>query len=77
MIWCIPFEQGRVVTMVIGHDLLAMTQPGFIQAFTRSVEWAATNDVKPEQTPRFDRGRETRRPRREQMTGVLTVGRAN
>ena len=50
VIWSVPFEQGRVVTMVIGHDLLAMTQPGFIQAFTRSVEWAATNDVKAQQT---------------------------
>ncbi len=51
VIWTVPFEQGRVVTMVIGHDLLAMTQPGFIQAFTRSVEWAAVNDVKPQPTP--------------------------
>lgn len=51
VIWTVPFGQGRVVMMVIGHDLLAMTQPGFIQAFTRSVEWAATNDVKPQTPP--------------------------
>ncbi|MGH9550121.1 MAG: hypothetical protein ACRD3W_12130, partial [Terriglobales bacterium] len=46
VIWTVPFGQGRVVTTVLGHDLLAMTQPGFIQAFTRGVEWAATGDVK-------------------------------
>jgi type 1 glutamine amidotransferase len=47
VIWTVPFGQGRVVMTVLGHDLLAMTQPGFIQAFTRSVEWAATGEVKP------------------------------
>jgi len=31
--------------MVIGHDLLAMSQPGFMDAFARSTEWAATGDV--------------------------------
>ena len=41
-----PYGQGRVVMTVLGHDLLAMTQPGFIQAYTRAVEWAATGDVK-------------------------------
>jgi hypothetical protein len=33
--------------MVIGHDLLAMSQPGFMDAFARSAEWAATGDVAP------------------------------
>jgi uncharacterized protein len=33
---------------VLGHDLLAMTQPGFIQVLTRAVEWAATGSVKAE-----------------------------
>ena len=45
VIWAVPFGQGRVVVTVLGHDLLAMTQPGFIQAFTRAVEWAATGSV--------------------------------
>ena len=45
MIWTVPFGQGRVVVMTLGHDLLAMTQPGFTQAFTRGAEWAATGDV--------------------------------
>ena len=47
VIWTVPYGQGRVVMTVLGHDLLAMTQPGFIQAFTRSVEWAATGAVQP------------------------------
>jgi type 1 glutamine amidotransferase len=46
VIWTVPFGQGRVVMTVLGHDLLAMTQQGFIEAFTRSVEWAASGDVK-------------------------------
>src|ERR1700723_2681073 len=47
VIWTVPFGQGRVVMMVIGHDLLAMSQPGFMDAFARSAEWAATGDVVP------------------------------
>jgi len=46
VIWTVPFGKGRVVMTVLGHDLLAMTQPGFIEAFTRAVEWAATGSVK-------------------------------
>jgi uncharacterized protein len=47
VIWTVPFGQGRVVMTVLGHDLLAMAQPGFMTAYARSVEWAATKDVKP------------------------------
>lgn len=50
VIWTVPFGQGRVVMTVLGHDLLAMTQPGFIQAFTRAVEWTATGSVKAAET---------------------------
>ena len=46
-IWTVPFGQGRVVMIVLGHDLLAMSQPGFMDAFARSVEWAATGSVAP------------------------------
>ena len=45
VIWTVPYGQGRVVMMVIGHDLLAMSQPGFMDAFARSTEWAATGTV--------------------------------
>jgi type 1 glutamine amidotransferase len=47
MVWTTPFGQGRVVVTTLGHDLLAMTQPGFIQLFTRGAEWAATGAVSP------------------------------
>jgi uncharacterized protein len=48
VVWTVPYGQGRVVMTVLGHDLLAMTQPGFIQVLTRAVEWAATGSVKAE-----------------------------
>jgi hypothetical protein len=51
MIWTVPFGQGRVVMTTLGHDLLAMTQPGFIQLFTRGAEWAATGSVNPPNRP--------------------------
>jgi type 1 glutamine amidotransferase len=31
--------------MTLGHDLSAMSQPGFVAAFARGTEWAATGDV--------------------------------
>lgn len=45
VIWTVPYGQGRVVVMVLGHDLLAMAQPGFMDAFARGTEWAATGKV--------------------------------
>jgi len=47
MIWTVPFGEGRVVVMTLGHDLLAMTQQGFTTAFIRGAEWAATGNVTP------------------------------
>lgn len=52
MIWTVPYGQGRVVVMTLGHDLLAMTQQGFTTAFTRGAEWAATGDVAPAASPK-------------------------
>jgi uncharacterized protein len=45
VIWTVPFGQGRVVMMVLGHDLLAMSQPGFMDALIRGTEWSATGNV--------------------------------
>jgi type 1 glutamine amidotransferase len=45
MIWTVPFGTGRVVHITLGHDVSAMSQPGFVTAFSRSVEWAATGNV--------------------------------
>jgi len=47
MVWTVPFGNGRVVMTTLGHDLLAMTQSGFTQLFTRGAEWAATGAVNP------------------------------
>ncbi len=41
MIWTVDFGDGRIVHITLGHDLLAMSQPGFIQALQRAAEWAA------------------------------------
>jgi len=35
-IWTVPFGTGRVVMIVLGHDLLAMSQPGFMDALARA-----------------------------------------
>jgi type 1 glutamine amidotransferase len=45
IIWTAPFGKGRVVHMSLGHDLSAMAQPGFLTAFARGIEWAATEKV--------------------------------
>ncbi|MDQ2840433.1 MAG: ThuA domain-containing protein [Acidobacteriota bacterium] len=50
VIWTVPYGQGRVVMMVLGHDLLAMSQPGFMDALTRGAEWSATGNVLPKAT---------------------------
>lgn len=47
MLWTTRFGKGRGVHLPLGHDLSAMTQPGFMAAIARSVEWAATGDVQP------------------------------
>ena len=45
IVWTVPFGKGRVLHMTLGHDLSAMAQPGFLAAFARGTEWAATGDV--------------------------------
>jgi type 1 glutamine amidotransferase len=47
VVWTIPYGQGRVVMTVLGHDLLAMSQPGFLDLLSRATEWAATGNVDP------------------------------
>jgi type 1 glutamine amidotransferase len=45
IIWTVPFGRGRVLHTTLGHDLSAMVQPGFLAAFARGTEWAATGQV--------------------------------
>ena len=51
MVWTVPYGQGRTVMITLGHDLLAMTQAGFNDLFTRAAEWAATGGVLPAAVP--------------------------
>lgn len=41
MIWTVNYGKGQTVFLAIGHDTLAMAEPGFQTVFTRGVEWAA------------------------------------
>lgn len=45
IVWTAPFGAGRTVHITLGHDLSAMAQPGFLAAFARGTEWAATGAV--------------------------------
>jgi len=45
MVWTASFGRGRTVHITLGHDLSAMSQPGFLAAFARGAEWAATGQV--------------------------------
>jgi len=47
MLWTNSFGQGRTVHCPLGHDLSAMSQPGFLSAIANALEWAATGEVKP------------------------------
>lgn len=47
IVWAAAFGRGRTVHITLGHDLSAMSQPGFQAAFARGAEWAATVDVQP------------------------------
>ena len=54
IIWTTAFGKGRSVHITLGHDLTAMSQPGFVAAFARAAEWAATGQVTlPASTPLF------------------------
>jgi len=45
MVWTARFGSGRTVHLTLGHDLSAISQPGFEAAFARGAEWAATGQV--------------------------------
>lgn len=47
MLWTVKYGAGRVFVTVMGHDLEAMNDSGFIASFTRGTEWAATGSVAP------------------------------
>ena len=47
IIWTMTYGKGRGLYNALGHDTMAMHEPGFKTAFAREVEWAATGSVAP------------------------------
>jgi type 1 glutamine amidotransferase len=47
IVWTNAFGAGRTLHITLGHDLSALEQAGFLTAFARGVEWAATGAVMP------------------------------
>jgi type 1 glutamine amidotransferase len=45
------FDRGRTLTILLGHDVEAMENPGFQALLRRGVEWAATGRVADEAAP--------------------------
>ena len=45
ILWTVEYGKGRVFQTVLGHDLVAMAEPGFATTLARGCEWAATGAV--------------------------------
>lgn len=45
VLWTLDYGKGRVFHTTLGHDVAAMTEPGFSVTFARGTEWAATGEV--------------------------------
>jgi len=45
VLWIVEHGKGRVFHTTLGHDLAAMSEPGFTTTFLRGTEWAATGKV--------------------------------
>jgi type 1 glutamine amidotransferase len=45
ILWTVDYGKGRVFQTVLGHDLVAMAEPGFEATFARGCEWSATGKV--------------------------------
>ncbi len=45
LLWTLVYGKGRVFQTALGHDLGAMSAPGFVTTFARGAEWAATGKV--------------------------------
>jgi type 1 glutamine amidotransferase len=42
ILWTVAYGAGRVFNTALGHDLNAMSEPGFVSSLRRGAEWAAT-----------------------------------
>ena len=41
----LQYGKGRVFHTILGHDMTALVEPGFVVTFARGTEWAATGAV--------------------------------
>jgi type 1 glutamine amidotransferase len=45
--WTVDYGKGRVFYTTLGHDVAALTAPGFVRMWRRAAEWAALGKVDP------------------------------
>jgi len=45
VVWVAHYGKGRVCENVLGHDVAAMSDPGFQTLMIRGIEWCATGDA--------------------------------
>ena len=45
VLWTVQYGKGRVFHTILGHDLAAMQEPGFVTTLARGAEWAANGKV--------------------------------
>jgi len=45
ILWTVAYGKGRVFHTTLGHDLMAMREPGFRATLARGTEWAASGAV--------------------------------
>jgi type 1 glutamine amidotransferase len=43
VLWTVNYGKGRVFHTTLGHDVFAMSEPGFVDTFRRGTYWAARN----------------------------------
>ena len=51
VMWTLSYGRGRSFHSPLGHDVKAMSAPGFAGMFTRAVEWASTGEVRDSSAP--------------------------
>ncbi len=45
ILWTVGYGEGRTFYTALGHNLAAMSEPGFVATFLRGCQWAATGKV--------------------------------
>jgi len=45
VLWTVDYGKGRVFHTILGHNVAAMQEPGFVATLLRGTEWVATGKV--------------------------------